>query len=352
MAKHGMIKVVPSMARSLERGGQLTGKSILRDVAHGAGVSLRTASRVLNDDPRVAEATRARVRSVMKELRYTPDLVARSLRAGTDATIGLVVESIADPFFSELVAAVESATYDDGKSVLVASHHGDPDRERRTVEQMLERRVSGLLIVATGGDHSWLSGASAPFVLVDRPAEGIEADVVGVDDRAAAYDAVAHLISHGHREIAYVGDFPQVATSAARLVGYRDAMASHGLEVPEELVRACCPTSQAASDSMAALLTGHRRPTAVLSAATRCSLGVVPALHEHGRTDVALVGFGDFAMANMLVPAVTVMNHSPVAVGLAAAARLGRRIAEPSLAARSIHVAVGLVERGSGEIPA
>ena len=73
-------------------------------------------------------------------------------------------------------AAVESATYDDGKSVLVASHHGDPERERRTVEAMLERRVAGLLIVAAGGDHSWLSGASAPFVLVDRPAEGIEAD--------------------------------------------------------------------------------------------------------------------------------------------------------------------------------
>jgi LacI family transcriptional regulator len=330
----------------------MSGKSILRDVAEGAGVSLRTASRVLNDDPRVADATRRRVRSVMEDLRYTPDLMARSLRAGTDATIGLVVESIADPFFSELAAAVESATYDDGKSVLVASHHGDPDRERRTIEAMLERRVSGLLIVATGGDHSWLAAASAPFVLVDRPAEGLEADVVGVDDRQAAYDAVAHLISHGHREIAYVGDYPRVATSAARLAGYRDAMASNGLEVPEALVRASCPTPQAASDSMAELLGGDRHLTAVFSAATRCSLGVVPALHEHGRTDVALVGFGDFAMANMLVPAVTVMNHSPVAVGVAAAARLARRIAEPGLAAESIDVAVRLIERGSGELPA
>jgi LacI family transcriptional regulator len=330
----------------------MTGKPILRDVAEGAGVSLRTASRVLNDDPRVAEATRARVHSVMQELRYTPDLMARSLRAGTDATIGLVVESIADPFFSELAAAVESATYDDGKSVLIASHHGDPDRERRTIEAMLERRVAGLLVVATGGDHSWLSTAPAPIVLVDRPVEGIEADVVGVDDRRAAYDAVAHLIAHGHREIAYVGDFPQVATSAARLVGYREAMASNGLDVPEDLVRASCPTPQAASDATSELFTGDRRPTAVFSAATRCSLGVVPALHEHGRTDVALVGFGDFAMANMLVPAVTVMNHSPVAVGLAAAARLTRRIAEPSLAPESIHVEVRLIERGSGELPA
>lgn len=325
------------------------GKSILRDVAEGAGVSLRTASRVLNDDPRVAEATRSRVRGVMRELRYTPDLMARSLRAGTDATIGLVVESIADPFFSELVAAVESATSDDGKSVLVSSTHGDAQRERRIVNQMLERRVSGLLIVPTGGDHSWLDGASAPLVLVDRLAEGLDADVVGIDDRQAAYDAVAHLVAHGHKDIAYVGDYPHIATSAARLAGYREAMAQNGLALRDELVRANCPTAQAACAAMGLLLGRDRPPTAVLSAATRCSLGVVPALHQHLRTDVALVGFGDFAMADTLVPAVTVVDHSAAAVGLAAAARLTRRIAEPGLAPESIDVPVRLVQRGSGE---
>ena len=327
----------------------MSGKSILRDVAQGAGVSLRTASRVLNDDPRVAEATRRRVQDVMEQLRYTPDLMARSLRAGTDATIGLVVESIADPFFSELVAAVESATSDGGKSVLVASNHGDAEHERRIVAQMLERRVSGLLIVPTGSDHSWLDGAAAPLVLVDRPAEGLDADVVGIDDRQASFDAVAHLIAYGHRDIAYVGDYPHVATSAARLAGYREAMAANGLGVRDELVRASCPTAQSARAATGLLLDSERPPTAVLSAATRCSLGVVPALHEHHRTDVALIGFGDFAMADMLVPAVTVVDHSAAAVGRAAAARLARRIAEPGLAPETLHVPVRLVERGSGE---
>jgi LacI family transcriptional regulator len=330
--------------------GRMSRKTILRDVAQGAGVSLRTASRVLNDDPRVAEATRSRVLDVMKDLSYTPDLMARSLRAGTDATIGLVVESIADPFFSELVSAVESATSDDGKSVLVASHHGDAEHERRIVAQMLERRVAGMLIVPTAGDHSWLSAATAPLVLVDRPTEGLDADVVGIDDQQAAYDAVAHLIAHGHRDIAYVGDFPHVATSAGRLAGYRQAMATNGLAVRDDLVRANCPTSLVACTAMGALLTSDRPPTAVLSAATRCSLGVVPALHEHRRTDLALVGFGDFAMADMLVPAVTVVDHSAAAVGLAAAARLAQRIAQPDLAPQSVHVPVRLIERGSGEL--
>jgi LacI family transcriptional regulator len=324
-------------------------RRILRDVANAAGVSLRTASRVLNDDPRVAAATRLRVREVMNDLRYTPDLMARSLRGGTDTTIGLVVESIADPFFAELVAAVESATSDDGRSVLVASTHGDAGREARVVGELLRRRISGLLIVPTAGDHSWLAGASSPFVLVDRPAEGLAADVVGIDDRAAAFDAVWHLIAHGHRSIAYIGDHSQVATSAARLAGYRQAMEEHGLD-GHRLVHADCSTARAAAAATSDLLADADPPTAVFSAATRCSLGVVPALHQHGRTDVALVGFGDFAMADTLAPAVTVVDHSGSAVGEVAMARLARRIADPTLAPDTIHVPFALVERGSGEL--
>lgn len=325
-------------------------RSILRDVAQAAGVSLRTASRVLNDDPRVAATTRERVQEVMKDLSYTPDLMARSLRGGTDATIGLVVESIADPFFSELIAAVESTASDDGKSVLVASTHADAGREARVVTELLRRRVSGLLVVPTAGDHSWLAGTASQLVLVDRPADGIDADVVRIDDRQAAFDAVSHLIAHGHRDIAYVGDHSQVATSAARLAGYRQALGRHGLVVRDDLVHADCPTARAAAVAMSGLLAEAHQPTAVFSAATRCSLGVVPALHENNRTDVAVVGFGDFAMADALVPAVTVVDHSGSVVGLAAAARLARRIREPGLVPETVHVPVALVERGSGEL--
>jgi LacI family transcriptional regulator len=325
-------------------------RSILRDVAEAAGVSLRTASRVLNDDPRVAADTRERVQGVMKDLHYTPDLMARSLRAGTDATIGLVVEAIADPFFSELVAAVESASSDAGRSVLVASTHGDAGRELRVVTELFQRRVSGLLVVPTAGDHSWLARAVAPVVLVDRPAEGLDVDLVGIDDQQAAFDAVAHLIAYGHRDIAYIGDYSWVSTSAARLAGYRQAMAFHGIPVREELVHADCPTAQVASTALSSLLATDRQPTAVFSAATRCSLGVVPALHKHRRTDVAFVGFGDFAMADALVPAVTVVDHSGAAVGRAAVARLARRISEPALLPKTVQVPVRLVERGSGEL--
>ncbi len=325
-------------------------RSILRDVATTAGVSLRTASRVLNEDPRVAAGTRERVQRVMRDLRYTPDLMARSLRGGIDATIGLVVESIADPFFAALIEAVEDAGSEQGRSVLVASTHGDQDRESRVLKELLRRRVSGLLVVPTAGDHSWLADVSPALVLVDRPASGLDADVVRIDDERAAHDAVSHLIGHGHRRIAYIGDYSNVVTSAARLTGYRRALTDHGLPVPEHLVHADCPTADAAGDAVSSLLAGADRPTAVLSAATRCSLGVVPAMHRLGRTDVALVGFGDFAMADALDPAVTVVDHDGAAVGRAAAARLLRRIQEPELAPATVDVPVALLQRGSGEL--
>ena len=148
----------------------MSGSARLLDVANAAGVSLRTASRVLNDDPRVAAQTRQRVQETMLELRFQPDEMARSLRAGTDTAIGFVVESIADPFFAEVIDAVELEMSRHGRSVLVTSTRRDQGIERDVIERMLQRRVAGLLLSPTGGDHSWLDPRRVPVVLVDRPA--------------------------------------------------------------------------------------------------------------------------------------------------------------------------------------
>ena len=210
--------------------------SRLLDVANAAGVSLRTASRVLNDDPRVASRTRQRVQEAMLDLRFQPDEMARSLRAGTDTAIGFVVESISDPFFAEVIDAVEMEMSRHGRSVLVASTRRDAGREREVVERMLQRRVAGLLLSPAGDAHGWLDTRRAPVVLVDRPAPGLSADVVDIDDYRAAFDAAAHLIAHGHQRIAYVGDTPAIPTSAARLRGYRDALTQHRIAMIEHLI--------------------------------------------------------------------------------------------------------------------
>jgi LacI family transcriptional regulator len=324
--------------------------SRLLDVANAAGVSLRTASRVLNDDPRVAPVTRQRVREAMLDLRFEPDAMARSLRAGTDTTVGFVVESISDPFFAEVIDAVELEMSHHGRSVLVTSTRRDPGWERDVIGRLLQRRVAGLLLSPTGDDHSWLDTERVPVVLVDRPAPGLSADLVEIDDHRAAYDAMAHLIAHGHRRIAYVGDTPAIPTSAARLRGYRDALAHHQVETDEDLVNCRCATSQAAAHAVAALIGGSRPPTAILSATTRASLGVVPTLHSARRTDIALVAFGDFPMADALRPAVTVVDHPGHEVGRVAAERLLARLEAPGLPVERIQVPARIIERGSGEL--
>jgi LacI family transcriptional regulator len=328
----------------------VSGAARLLDVANAAGVSLRTASRVLNDDPRVAAHTRQRVQETMLELRFQPDEMARSLRAGTDTAIGFVVESITDPFFAEVIDAVELQMSRHGRPVLVTSTRRDQVTERDVIERMLQRRIAGLLLSPTGGDHSWLNPARVPIVLVDRPAPGLSADLVEIDDHRAAFDATAHLIRHGHQSIAYIGDTPAIPTSAARLRGYRDALAHYRVEADESLVNTDSATSQAAARVVSAMVSSTWPPTAILSAATRASLGVVPALHSAGRTDIALVSFGDFPMADALRPAVTVVDHPGHKIGQTAAGRLLARLREPALGVERIQVPARIIERGSGEL--
>jgi LacI family transcriptional regulator len=334
----------------------MTAASRLIDVADAAGVSLRTASRVLNDDHRVAADTRGRVLAAMRSLNFQPDAVARSLRAGTDVSIGFVVESIADPFFAEVIESVETTLGRHGRPVLVASTHRDGHREQQVVQRMLDRRVAGLLLAPTGDDHAWLDPLRTPLVLIDRAAPGVRADLVDIDDRQAAEDAVTHLIEHGHRRIAYIGDTSSIPTSSARLEGYRAALARHGLPMADGLVRSDCSSSREAAAAMTGLLDhargsdGAAAVTAVFSATTRASLGIVPVLHARSRTDIAFIGIGDFAMADALTPAITVVDHSGARVGAAAAERLTERLTDPGRAVEHLRLPAPIIERGSGEI--
>jgi LacI family transcriptional regulator len=307
---------------------------------------------VLNDDHRVAADTRSRVLETMRSLNFQPDAVARSLRSGTDVSIGFVVESIADPFFSDVIDSVETAMARHGRPVLVASTHRDDLRAQQVVERMLHRRVAGLLLAPTGGDHSWLRPDRTPLVLIDRAAAGVSADVIDIDDRQAADDAVTHLIRHGHQRIAYVGDTSAIPTSSARLEGYRQALTRHGLPVLESLVRSNSSSSREAAEAIGQLLDSADAAafTAVFSATTRASLGIVPVLHARARTDIAFVGIGDFAMADALTPAITVVDHSGARLGVAAADRLIARLADPTLTVEHIRLPAAIIERGSGEI--
>ncbi|WP_061961323.1 LacI family DNA-binding transcriptional regulator [Demequina flava] len=328
----------------------------LRDVAAHAGVSIKTASRVLNDDPRVADGTRASVTASMVALAYQPDPTARSLRAGRDRTVGVVVESIGDVFVAALVAQIERLLAEAGYQVLVASSYRELERERSIVSNFVQRRCAGLIVMPSSLDA--LQGMplrGLPVVFVDREGSAPGSQSVIVNDRDLARVATSHLIAQGHRRIALMSDALVVDTTRHRHEGYLDALRDAGIESDPELIRDDCidePRVFSVLDEVFAL---DEPPTAIFSANTRVSLGIVPGLHVAGRTDMALVAFGDFPMAASLKPAVTVIDHSPARIGEVAARTLLARLIEPSDQLQGgpvITVPAHLIERGSGEIPA
>ena len=325
----------------------------LRDVSELAGVSIKTVSRVVNDDPAVAEPTAVRVRAAIAELGFQPNPAARSLRVGRDDAIGLVVENIADPFFAEVCSAVEEVAREHGMFVVIASAGYAPENERLVVSGLANRRVAGLIIVPTAGDHSYLQHerVRGPVVFVDRPPIQFDADTVLVDNEGGARMATKHLIAHGHQRIAFVGDRLHVYTARLRYQGYRAAMVEAGIPIDETLVRVDLPSAQNATAAMTQILGLHPGPTAVLSANARTSLGVVQALHQHSRTDVAHVSFDDVQAAESLSPPVTAIYQDPQAMGRKAIELLLDRIRGETGPSRRVVLPVELIVRGSGELP-
>ncbi|MFI6076966.1 LacI family DNA-binding transcriptional regulator [Actinoplanes sp. NPDC051343] len=324
-----------------------TSRPTVYDVARVAGVSIKTVSRVVNQSPLVSAKTRRLVADAIQDLGYVVNAAARSLVTGNSTTIGVIVDSIADPFFASLVSVVEVDAMAAGFSTQVASTWRDPLREREQVLRMSRENVRGLLLAPTAGDHDYLKGAlgDIPVVLVDRgwPDSGL--DTVGVNDRADTKAAIEHLLAYGHRRIAFLGDYSELPTTLNRRAGYSDAMKVAG--VPE-LVRSTLKNSEA---TVAELLARPDRPTAIFSSNARTSLGAVRALHRAGRTDVALISFGDFELSDTLQPGVTVVDHDPARIAAAAVDRLLTRIRGAPLDKADILLPTELVLRGSGELP-
>ncbi len=331
----------------------MTKRPTLRDVSELAGVSIKTVSRVVNEDPAVTPATAARVRAAIAELGFQPNPVARSLRVGRDDAIGLIVENIADPFFAEVCSAVEEVAREHGMFVVIASAGYAPENEQLVVSGLANRRVAGLIITPTAGDHSYLQyeRVRCPVVFVDRPPIQYDSDTVLVDNEGGARMATKHLIAHGHQRIAFVGDRLHVYTTRLRYQGFRAAMVEAGIPIDETLVRVDLPSSDTATAAMMQVLGLEPGPTAVLSANARTSLGVVQALHQAGRTDVAHVSFDDVQAAASLSPPVTAIYQDPQRMGRKATELLLDRIIGETGPSRRVVLPVELIVRGSGELP-
>lgn len=330
----------------------------MRDVAALAGVSLKTVSRVVNAESGVSVDLADKVSHAVGLLGYRHNLTASSLRRADrkTQTIGLLLEDVANPFASSLHRAVEDVARDRGVLVIAGSCDEDPDRERAVLLALMSRRVDGLLAVPASADQSGLLSeprrAGTPIVFLDRPTASPAADSVVVDNRGAGRQAVAHLAARGHRRIAFIGDARGIWTAAERYAGYAEGMGGAGLAVAGHLVRQDVQGSAAAEATTSALLTGVDPPTALFTGQNLITIGAVKALQTLGlQHRVALVGFDDFSLADLLDPAVTVLAQDPVDIGRRAAGLLFSRLDGDTGPARHLVLPASLIVRGVGGDP-
>ncbi|MFG1863809.1 LacI family DNA-binding transcriptional regulator [Microbispora bryophytorum] len=336
------------------------GRPTMNDVAAAAGVALKTVSRVVNSEPGVNAVTASRVQAAIERLGYRRNDGARILRRGRTASIGLVIEDVADAFYSSLIRAVEDAALHHGCLLFTGSSREDAARERDLVLAFCARRVDGLIIVPAGSDHGYLAPefeAGLKAVFADRPpGAGCEADTVLCDNAGGARTGTAHLIAHGHRRIAFLGGSPRIFTAAERLRGYRQALAAAGLPYDEGLVVMGAPDPPRVGADLTRLLTAPDPPTALLAGNGRTTVEILRALASlTGSSDagaaggLALVGFDDFELADLL--GVTVVAQDPARLGRTAADLLFMRLAGDEEPTSRIELATRLVPRGSGERP-
>ncbi len=321
----------------------------MADVARHAGVSLKTVSRVVNQEPHVRDSLQQRVQAAISALGYRRnEAAARLARGATMLTLGLVMENISNEFYSRLAAAVESAAAGHEALVVFGSYEESADKERMLIESMYARGVDSLIVVPSAADHAWLAAhPGLTTVFVDRVPPGLAAaDAVLLDDVYGGRAATAHLLARGHRRIALISDDDGVSSVRDRATGYRAALAEAGVTPDERLVvRGVYEPSRVAGE-VTRLLDLPAPPTAFFATNNRAAIGILQALRERPERP-AYVGFDDFALADVFNPGVTVVRYDTARLARAAVDLL----LHPSPRARRVKVPVELVPRGSGELP-
>jgi len=293
----------------------------MKDVAREADVSFQTVSRAINGHSEISADTREKVLAVCRRLGYRPNRLAGSLRAKHSKVIGLIVSDIENVFFAEVVSGVEAETTDKGYSVLLANSGEDIERERQAVNSLFERRVDGLIIAPSEGDHAYLRKELPPKFpivafnrLIDIPGCG----AVLTENEKGARAAVEYLIRRGHKNIGAIVASAGLMTSRERLKGFQLAMAAAGLPVRQEWLATGGVQAESARIGALKVLKPADRPTALLTSSHRITEGVLQALKDLGLRygkDVELVSFDNVPWAAFLDPPLPVVEQPTHRIG-------------------------------------
>lgn len=327
----------------------------IKDVAKAAGVSPMTVSRVVNRTDNVNSTMRKRVLRAVEQLGYVPNLSASKLRGkkSTHWTIGLILRDVANPFSAELHRSIEKSLRDSGSLTLTASNDDDRDYARELVMTMRAHQIDGLIIAPPPGNQSYLGAAAEtglPIVIVDRPSDFEQIPCVISDNYDGMRQATRHLISYGHRRIAYLGDEASVPMTARRdgfLAGLQEAT----IDTTEAIIRLDQFDPIQARETAVSLLESNNPPTAFIGSRNRINVAIIQALRATKRSEeIAMVGFDDIELAAELDPGMTAVAQNPILIGQIATAILIDMLENNRVQDQSVVVSTRLIKRGSGEI--
>lgn len=328
--------------------------SSIKDVAREAGVSTATVSHVINNTRFVSDEVRARVMQSIEQCRYYPNAHARSLASGKSRILGLVISDIANPFFPELVKAIEAAAYNRGFDVVLSNTNYDTERTSHYVQRFIERNVAGVAVMTSEMDKKLtdeLAHREVPVVFLDVGEKGLHLSNLKVDYEEGIEQAILHLVALGHRRIAYISGNIELRSARRRLEAFSGTMQQLFPGVPELIFNGNFKIEggrRAASEILATQAADL--PTAVVAANDLTAIGAIHEFEANGLNiprDISVIGFDNIAFAALTKPALTTVNLPLNELGRRAVEVLLRSIDKPSEEGQEIRIPTNLIIRQS-----
>lgn len=331
----------------------------IKDIAKRAGVSHTTVSRALHGNSLISAETGKRIRKIAAEMGYQPSAAARSLKTNRSQVLGVIVSSLDDPFFSEILQGIEDSVQEGGYSLFIATSLRDPQREQKIVQTLMEHRVDGIIICSTSfsttqGRH--LLDYGFPIVVVNnQSAEGFRYSIYH-DDVDGSCQMTRHLIDLGHRRIAYLGNSLSGRTTLDRLSGYRQEMKSAGLPIPAEYeYQVAGGNPEHGTAATAYFLHLPVRPSAIVCFNDQLATGMLKGLRTAGLdipADISITGFDNITFSAYTHPPLTTLDQPKRFIGMEAARLLlGLLKHEPDNGEKVITLKGSLLVRSSTAAP-
>lgn len=292
------------------------GAITIKDIARELGISASAVSKALKDSYEISEKTKKLVLECAKKHNYQPNPMARSLKQGNSKALGIIIPTIDNNFFSQVINGVESVAYSKGYNIIMTQTHESYNLELSNTDLLTIRAIDGLLISLSTEtkDISHLKrlhDQGLPIVFFDRVSNEIDTHKIIADNFRGAYDATNHLIKAGYRQIAHVTSSINVSITAERLKGYEQALEENGIQVKEHYIKYCPQGGKDIDEVQQALnelLDAPDKPDAIFTATDRVTTTTLALLHKmHVKIpgDIALLGFTNTQLADVLNPPLT-----------------------------------------------